>query len=78
MAATRATEPVERLAYRVVEFAEAVGVSRWTIARLIERGEIATSRVGSVTVITADEGRRYLALHQTRASLRTQGRGEGT
>lgn len=78
MVATRPTESVERLAYRVAEFAEAVGVTRWTISRLIERGEIATSRVGSVTVITSDEARPFLARHQTRAAIRTQREVGGT
>jgi excisionase family DNA binding protein len=66
-------KPVERLAYRTGELAEAWGVSRWTVDRLITSGELATTRVGSLTVVTVDEVESYLARHQSRATPNEHG-----
>lgn len=63
----RSARPVERLVYRIGEAAEALGVTRWTINRIVRSGELATSRVGSLTVITIREVEAYLARHTTRS-----------
>jgi len=70
--------PPARLAYRVEELAAAFGVSRWTVDRIIRSGELETTKVGSLTVITADEVERYLARHTTRATgkVRSGGRAD--
>lgn len=67
-----------RLAYRLTELAEARGVTRWTIDRIIRSGELETTKVGSLTVITADEVDRYLARHAARVTgkARLGGRAE--
>jgi excisionase family DNA binding protein len=57
---------VERLVYRVGELAEALATSRWTVNRLIKSGELATTRVGTTTVVPVDEVERYLVRHLTR------------
>ena len=55
---TQSKDRVECLVYRKIEAAEALRVSRWAIDRLIEAGELATSRAASLTVIPADEVKR--------------------
>lgn len=67
-----------RLAYRLGELATALGISRWTLRRIIDRGELSISQVGSITVITADEVRRFLARHETRMSATALGTVEGS
>lgn len=68
-------QPIERLALRVSEAAKALTVSRWTVGRLIDTAQLAASRVGTITVITADELRRYLSHHETRTA-RKRSKGE--
>lgn len=43
----------ERAAYRIKEFAEAVGIDRVTVWRWIKRGQIPTIRIGALTLIPA-------------------------
>lgn len=77
MAANTSETNPPRLAYRLGELAAALGISRWTLRRLIDGGELSTSRVGSITIITADEVRRFLARHQTRSDARNATEGSG-
>jgi excisionase family DNA binding protein len=62
--------PVPRLAYRVAEVAAAWGITRWSVNRLIAEGELAATKVGSITLITAAELDAYLQRHTTRATRR--------
>jgi|GEM_PF-4907073 len=64
-----------RLAYRLGELAAALGVSRWTLRRIIDRGELATTKVASVTVVTAEEVQRFLTRHQSRRARPENRRG---
>jgi len=47
------TEPVRKLSYRIDEVVVATGLSRQTIYRLIERGELTIFKVGTRTLIMA-------------------------
>jgi excisionase family DNA binding protein len=67
-AKTKNATPPARLAYSVAELAASFGVSRWTIDRIIRSGELETTKVGSLTIITREEVERYLARHATRAT----------
>lgn len=58
---------VERRALRIAEVSAALGVSRWTVQRLVAAGELATTKVASTTVITVEELESYLRRHTTRA-----------
>jgi excisionase family DNA binding protein len=53
-------ETRERGALRLAEAAAWLGVSRDTVERLIQRGELRRVKVGAVVLITVDELRRYL------------------
>ena len=58
----RATElPGWKLAYRLEEAAEATGLSRETLYRRIAEGKLTAKKDGRLTVIEADEIRRYLS-----------------
>jgi len=46
------------------EIAERMGVSKRTVLRWIERGDLAAYRVGSVTRIELAEFERFLARHR--------------
>lgn len=52
------------------EIAETMGVSRWTVARWLESGELKAIRVGAVLRIRRQDFERFLAEHST-------GNGEG-
>jgi hypothetical protein len=45
------TTPIERLGYRVDEYAKAVGMSRSAIHAAIKRGELRTRKIGKCRVI---------------------------
>lgn len=47
--------PVDRILYRPVEAAEAIGVSRSRIYELVNSGEIPSIKVGNVTRIPVDK-----------------------
>ena len=49
----------DRLAYRPAEAAEAMGVSRDTIYRAMERGELRGRKIGRATVILAADLERW-------------------
>lgn len=51
----------EPLAYSIENAGAAVGVKRDTLYRAIARGELTARKIGSRTVITADELRAWLA-----------------
>jgi excisionase family DNA binding protein len=53
-------ETRERGALRPNEAAQWLGVSRDTVERLIQRGELRRIKVGAVVLITVEELRRYL------------------
>ena len=50
----------EKLSYRPAEAARAIGVSRETIFKLLERGQLKGFRVGSARLISAAELSRFL------------------
>lgn len=56
-------QPVPRLVYRKFELAEALGVSRWTLDRIIASGELGTTVVGTTAVVPVAEVERYLKRH---------------
>lgn len=51
-------QPPARLAYRVPEAAEALGVCRATVYNLISRGDISVVKIGRATRVPASELRR--------------------
>ena len=52
--------PVERLAYRVQEFAVAIGCSRAKTYELIAQGEIPFIKIGKSIRVPAAEGRAWI------------------
>lgn len=56
-----AAPAVRRLSYRIDEAVAATGLSRPTIYRLIERGELSIFKVGTRTLIMASVLEAYLA-----------------
>jgi excisionase family DNA binding protein len=58
---TRARIEVERIAYSPAELAAAVGVTRQHIQNMINRGEIASVKLGRRRLIPADVVERLLA-----------------
>jgi excisionase family DNA binding protein len=60
-------ETRERGALRLAEAAAWLGVSRDTVERLIQRGELRRVKVGAVVLITVDELRRYLRAREEAA-----------
>jgi len=56
----KSAAPVPRVSYRVSEAAEATGLGVRTIWRLIASGDIKTRRLGSVTVIRAEDLKAYV------------------
>lgn len=57
----RAPAP-ERLAYTTAEAAALLGITRKTIYKLMERGELRTTKIGSCRRVPADEVRRLAGL----------------
>ena len=53
---------IKRLAFRVPEAAEALGLCRATIYNLIARGELRAVKIGSATRIPADEVNRLAGM----------------
>lgn len=43
-----------RLAYTVAEAAESIGVSRWTMYRLIKSGRLPSSKIGGRVLVLVD------------------------
>ncbi len=54
------TMPGAKLAYRINEAADAIGVSRSTIYELIHRGELELGKVAGRSVILAENLEAYL------------------
>ncbi len=52
------------IAYRPLEAARAIGLSRTQLDRLIARGEIRSFKVGGARFITDDELRRWVNVQQ--------------
>ena len=52
---------VDRLLYRPVETAEAIGVSRSRVYELIAKGDIPSIKVGGVTRVPVDSLRDWVA-----------------
>ena len=67
-ASKKATVVIDgRMAYRQAEVARLVGVSRWTVGRWVDDGELDTIKVPPNTVlIPAESLRAFLARHQVR------------
>ncbi len=55
------------------DVAERMGVSKRTVLRWIERGDLAAYRVGSVTRIELAEFERFLARHRAAVELNKHG-----
>ena len=53
--------PNEQLAYGIAHAADSAGVKRDTLYRAIARGELVARKIGSRTVILADDLRAWLA-----------------
>ena len=53
--------PIERIAYRPGEAAQAVGVSRTRMYELINSGEIPSLKVGGVRRVPVDKLREWIA-----------------
>jgi excisionase family DNA binding protein len=51
---------MERLLFTVEEVAEALGLSRSTIYRLLRRGELVATHIGSATRIPESSVRRFV------------------
>jgi excisionase family DNA binding protein len=51
----------ERLAYRIAEFAEAIGVSRSKAYELVASGEVPSFKVGGCRRVPVDGARAYVA-----------------
>jgi len=49
--------------YSVKSVADYLGVSRWTIYRLVHRGELQSVKLSNRTVFTANEIRRFIETH---------------
>lgn len=58
------TDRVERLSYRIPEVAEALAVSVATVWRVIKRGELRTFKIGSATLVSAEDLRAMIARAQ--------------
>ncbi len=54
--------PPKRLAYTPAEAAALLGITRKTIYKLMERGELRTTKIGSCRRVPADEVRRLAGL----------------
>ncbi len=54
-------EPVPRVALRISEAAESLGISPRTMAELIAAREVPTVRIGRVVLIPVDELRLWLS-----------------
>ena len=52
--------PVERILYRPVEAAEAIGISRARLYELMNSGEIPSVRVGNVKRVPVDKLREWV------------------
>jgi excisionase family DNA binding protein len=65
-AAKAITDKFPRLTYRKGEAAEALGVSRWHVNKLIDAGQLGVVDLEGVVVIPAAELERYLATKLTR------------
>lgn len=55
----------DKLSYRMDEAAEATGLSKATLYRLIERGELTTLKVGTRTLIRREVLQAFLARAET-------------
>lgn len=51
----------DRLAYTVVELAEAAGLGRTTIYREVKSGRLRLTKIGKRSIITVAEAERWLA-----------------
>lgn len=60
------TDTVERLSYRVPEVAQALAVSVATVWRAIKRGELRTFKIGSATLVAAEDLREMITRAQGR------------
>ncbi len=54
--------PLTRLAYRVPEAAQVIGVGRSKFYELVKDGKIATVKRDGITLVTTRELERYLSL----------------
>ena len=50
----------EKLAYTISEFSKATTISRTKIYQLIKDGTLVPKKIGTKTLITVDEARRFL------------------
>lgn len=55
--------PVPRLSYRIPDAVQATGLSRATLYRAIERGELSVFKVGTRTLIMASALQGFLDRH---------------
>lgn len=58
---------IERLSFRPSEAAGALNVSRTTVYELLRRRELTSFKIGSATLIAADELRRFIAAREAEA-----------
>lgn len=54
-------DPEVRLAYSIDELARCIGCGRDTIYRVIREGRLKAKKLGRLTVIEADEARRFIS-----------------
>lgn len=52
------TSPLEKLAYSIKEFCSATSIGR---TKVISEGQLAAVKLGSKTLISADEAKRFLS-----------------
>jgi transcriptional regulator of acetoin/glycerol metabolism len=50
----RAEKPVERMGWRIAEYAAAHGISRSALYKAIKAGDIKTKKIGKCTIILPD------------------------
>ena len=55
------TQPASRLSYSVRDFCAAVGIGRSKFYELVSNGKLKTVKIGSKTLVTADEAQRFIA-----------------
>ena len=63
--------PLAKLAYTVEELSELISLSRATIYRLIDLGELASIQVGRSRRVTADQVRAFLKVLEGRSQRPT-------
>ena len=56
-----ANAPAPKLAYSIAEFSHATGLGRSFLYEEIRAGRLVAQKAGSRTIVTSDNGKKYLA-----------------